>query len=57
MQSTNVLTPRAIKQRAGSEATRFGFPIMRVNETYLEEIPWGTLNNAPKANQAANLGV
>jgi hypothetical protein len=44
------------------EATLFGFPIMRVNETYLEgksrqEMPWGTVANAPKANQAANLGM
>lgn len=44
------------------EATLFGFPIMRVNETYLDgksrqEMPWGTVDNAPKANQAANLGM
>jgi hypothetical protein len=44
------------------EATWFGFPILRVNETYLDgksrqEMPWGTLDNAPKANQAANLGM
>ena len=44
------------------EATWFGFPIMRVNETYLDgqsrqEMPWGTTENAPQANQAANLGM
>jgi hypothetical protein len=44
------------------EATLFGFPIMRVNETYLDgesrqEMPWGIVDNAPKANQAANLGM
>jgi hypothetical protein len=44
------------------EATLFGFPIMRVNETYLDgkslqQMPWGTVDNAPKANQAANLGM
>ncbi len=44
------------------EATWFGFPIMRVNETYLDgksrqEMPWGTTENDAKANQAANLGM
>jgi hypothetical protein len=44
------------------EATWFGFPIMRVNETYLDgksrqEMPWGTTENSAKANQAANLGM
>jgi hypothetical protein len=44
------------------EATFFGVPILRVNETYLDgksrqEMPWGTVDNAPKANQAANLGM
>lgn len=44
------------------EATWFGWPIMRVNESYLDgrsrqEMPWGTVDNAPKANQAANLGL
>lgn len=44
------------------EATFFGFPILRVNESYLDgksrqEMPWGTVDNAPKANQAANLGM
>lgn len=44
------------------EATFFGLPIMRVNESYLDgrsrqEMPWGTVDNAPKANQAANLGM
>lgn len=44
------------------EATWFGFPILRVNESYVDgrsyqEMPWGTVDNAPKANQAANLGM
>jgi hypothetical protein len=44
------------------EATWFGLPILRVNESYLsgksrQEMPWGTINNAPQANQAANLGM
>ena len=44
------------------EATFFGFPIMRVNETYLDgksrqEMPWGTTDNSAKATQAANLGM
>jgi hypothetical protein len=44
------------------EATWFGFPIMRVNETYLDgksrqEMPWGTTENSATANQAANLGM
>jgi hypothetical protein len=44
------------------EATWFGFPIMRVNETYLDgkirqEMPLGTTDNSAQANQAANLGM
>ncbi|MDX2005318.1 MAG: DUF6544 family protein [Meiothermus sp.] len=44
------------------EATWFGLPVMKVNETYLDghsrqEMPWGTVENAPKADQAANLGM
>lgn len=44
------------------EATFFGFPIMRVNETYLNgesrlELPFGVTEGEPKVNQAANLGL
>lgn len=44
------------------EATWFGFPIMKVNESYLEgnsrmELPFGVTENEPKINQAANLGL
>ena len=44
------------------EATLFGLPIMKVNETYLEgnsrlELPFGVVENEPKVNQAANLGL
>ncbi len=44
------------------EATWFGFPIMKVNERYLEgnsrlELPFGVTENEPKINQAANLGL
>ncbi len=44
------------------EATWFGFPIMKVNETYLNgnsrlELPFGVTENEPKINQAANLGL
>ncbi len=44
------------------EATFFGFPIFRVNETYLDgnsrmELPFGVTENEPKVNQAGNLGL
>lgn len=44
------------------EATWFGFPIMKVNERYLEgvsrmELPFGVTENEPKINQAGNLGL
>jgi hypothetical protein len=44
------------------EATWFGFPVMKVNERYLEgvsrmELPFGVTENEPKTNQAANLGL
>jgi hypothetical protein len=44
------------------EATFFGFPILRVNETYLDgnsrlELPFGVTENEPKVNQAGNLGL
>jgi hypothetical protein len=44
------------------EATWFGFPIMKVNESYLQgnsrlELPFGVTENEPKVNQAANLGL
>ncbi len=44
------------------EATIFGLPIMKVNEHYLEgksrlELPFGVIENEPKVDQAANLGL
>lgn len=44
------------------EATIFGIPIMKVNEFYLDgssrlELPFGVIDNDPKVNQAANLGL
>ncbi len=44
------------------EATIFGIPILKINESYLksssrQEMPWGTTENDPRANQAANLGL
>lgn len=44
------------------EATWFGFPILKVNESYLEgnsrlELPFSVTENGPKVNQAANLGL
>ena len=44
------------------EATLFGIPLMVVNERYLDgvslmELPFGTVENEPKVNQAANLGL
>jgi hypothetical protein len=44
------------------EATFFGWPLMRVNEHYLDgrarlEMPFGVIEGAPKVNQAANLGL
>lgn len=44
------------------EATFFGLPIMKVNETFLNgasrlELPFGVTENEPKVNQAANLGL
>jgi hypothetical protein len=44
------------------EATLFGLPVMRVNETYLDgkgrlELPFGVTENQPKVDQAANLGL
>ncbi len=44
------------------EATIFGIPILKINESYLknssrQEMPWGTTTNDPRANQAANLGL
>lgn len=44
------------------EATLFGLPVMRVNETYLDgrsrlELPFGVTENEPKVDQAANLGL
>ncbi len=44
------------------EATIFGMPILKINESYIksssrQEMPWGTTLNNPRANQAANLGL
>ncbi len=44
------------------EATVFGFPVMKVNETYLDgkarlELPVGVIENEPKIDMAANLGL
>lgn len=44
------------------EVTWFGFPILKVNELYLDgnsrlELPFGVTENEPKINQAANLGL
>jgi hypothetical protein len=44
------------------EATFFGWPVLKVNEWYLDgvarlELPFGTVENDPKVNQAANLGL
>ena len=44
------------------EATFFGLPIMKVNETYLDgksrlELPFGVTENEPKVNQGANLAL
>lgn len=44
------------------EATVFGFPLMKVNESFLDgksrlELPFGVTENEPKVDQAANLGL
>lgn len=44
------------------EATLFGLPILKVNEHYLEgkarmELPFGVIENEPKVDQSANLGL
>jgi hypothetical protein len=44
------------------EATLFGLPIMKVNEHYIDgksrlELPFGVVENEPKVDQAANLGL
>ncbi len=44
------------------EATLFGFPLMKVNEYYLGgngrlELPFGVIEDEPKINMAANLGL
>jgi len=44
------------------EATVWGYPLLRVNERYLDqvgrmELPFGIIENEPKINQAANLGL
>jgi hypothetical protein len=44
------------------EATIFGYPVMKVNEYYLEgnarmELPVGVIENEPKVDMAANLGL
>jgi hypothetical protein len=44
------------------EATLFGIPVFKVNERYLEgkslfELPFGVVDDDPKQNQGANLGL
>jgi hypothetical protein len=44
------------------EATVFGYPVLKVNETYLNgkarmELPFGVVENEPKIDMAANLGL
>jgi hypothetical protein len=44
------------------EATIFGYPVMKVNEWYLDgharmELPVGVIENEPKVDMAANLGL
>lgn len=44
------------------EATFFGWPVLKVNEWYLDgvarlELPFATVDNEPKVNLAANLGL
>ncbi len=44
------------------EATLFGLTVLKIKESYIagssrQEMPWGTTENDPKANQAANLGL
>lgn len=44
------------------EATLFGLPILKVNEHYLEgkarlELPFGVIENEPKVDHSANLGL
>ena len=45
-----------------AEATLFGRPIMKINERYLDgqarmELPFGVIENEPKIDMAANLGL
>jgi hypothetical protein len=44
------------------EATFFGLPLLKINEHYLDgrgrlELPFGVVENEPKVDQAANLGL
>ena len=44
------------------EATFFGHPVLKVNEWYLDgvarlELPFGVVDNEPRVNMAANLGM
>jgi hypothetical protein len=44
------------------EATVFGWPILKINESYIAgssrmAMPWGTTENDPGANQGANLAI
>lgn len=44
------------------EATVWGYPLLRVNERYLDgvgrmELPFGVIEDEPKVNQGANLGL
>lgn len=45
-----------------AELTLFGFPVMKINERYLDgrarmELPMGVIENEPKVDMAANLGL
>lgn len=44
------------------EATLFGFPLLKVNESFIKgkgrlELPFGAVTNEPKVDSAANLGL
>ena len=44
------------------EATIFGLPVLKINESYIAgssrmAMPWGTTENDPRTNQGANLEI